>query len=65
MIKIPNTNNKVTYRFTDIFEIIDQYHVTVSYNDDNNNNYDDDNSDSRSGDEENSVVSRPKPKKIR
>jgi hypothetical protein len=45
----------------DTFEIIDQPHISVSYNDDNdnnnNNNDDDDDSDSRSSDEENSVVS--------
>jgi hypothetical protein len=48
----------------DIFEIIDQYHITVSYSDDydnNNNDYDD--SDSRSGDDENSVDSCPRPRK--
>jgi hypothetical protein len=42
MIKIPNTDNKVTYRFMDIFEIIDQHRITVSYNDDNDNNNNDD-----------------------
>jgi hypothetical protein len=44
MIKIPNTDNKFTYSFMDLFEIIDQYHIAVSYNDDNDNNddYDDD-----------------------
>jgi hypothetical protein len=37
MIRINNTDNKVTYRYMDIFEIIDQYHIIVSYNDDADN----------------------------
>jgi hypothetical protein len=28
MIKVPNTNNRFTYRFMNIFEIIDQYRLT-------------------------------------
>jgi hypothetical protein len=64
IIRIPNTDNKLTYRFMEIFEIIDQYHMAVSYNDDNdNNNIYDENSDSISGDEENSVVSHPRARK--
>jgi hypothetical protein len=44
MIRIPNTGNKITFRFMDIFEITDQYHIFVSYDDDtgNDNNDDDD-----------------------
>jgi hypothetical protein len=44
------------------FEIIDQYRITVTFEDDDNNNKNND-LDSRSGDEENSIDSRPRPKK--
>jgi hypothetical protein len=50
---------RIRCRLMDIFEIIDQYHITATYNDDNDNNNNDDNddnSDSRSGDEKNTVL---------
>jgi hypothetical protein len=47
MIKIPNTDNKFSYNLMNIFEIAEEYHIKVAYNDNNNydNNDDDDYSD--------------------
>jgi hypothetical protein len=38
-----NTDNKFTYSFMDVLEIIDHYQITVTYDNDNDNNNNDDN----------------------
>jgi hypothetical protein len=58
-IKIPNTNNRFTYRFMNIFEIIDQYRVAPRQSGG------DDELDSRAEDMKNIVLDGPKPRKRR